>query len=258
MFSDDVLHTMEASRNLTERVAQLLREKIERGDFAVGAKLPAEGRMALQLGVSRTVVREAVSRLKSDGLLESRQGSGVFVVSQTGFAPLRVDPGTLDSVSAVVELIDLRRAIEAEAAGLAAERATPEQVQGLYTTLAALQEAFAGGGDGVEEDVRFHQQIAAATGNRHYVEVLGFLEQRIRKVTRITRANEARRASFAQQVQIEHEAIVRAIGAGDAAAARRAGHTHMVNAAKRIRQADEAFWKNEGGRYVNELHSEPG
>ena len=83
MLADEVLQTLDTSLNLTERVAQLLREKVDRGDFAVGTKLPAEGKMAQQLGVSRTVVREAVSRLKSDGLLESRQGSGVFVLSQT-------------------------------------------------------------------------------------------------------------------------------------------------------------------------------
>ena len=128
MLPEEVLQTMDASRNLTERVARLLREKIDRGDFAVGTKLPAEGRMALQLGVSRTVVREAVSRLKSDGLLESRQGSGVFVVSQTSLAPLRVDPGVVDSVSAVVEMIDLRRAIEAEAAGVVGRGSSRERV----------------------------------------------------------------------------------------------------------------------------------
>lgn len=253
MLADDVLQTLDTSRNLTERVAQLLREKVDRGDFAVGTKLPAEGRMAQQLGVSRTVVREAVSRLKSDGLLESRQGSGVFVLSKTGFAALRLDPGTVDSVRAVLEMIDLRRAIETEAAGLAAERATPEQVQGLRATLSALDQAVASGGDGVEQDLSFHQQIAAATGNRHYVAVLGLIERLVRNVTRITRANEARRADFARQVLTEHEAIIRAIDARDAAAARRAARLHMVNAARRIRQADEEFWKDEGGRYASEL-----
>lgn len=256
MLADEVLQTLDTSLNLTERVAQLLREKVDRGDFAVGTKLPAEGKMAQQLGVSRTVVREAVSRLKSDGLLESRQGSGVFVLSQTGFASVRVNTHGVDSVRAVIEMLDLRRAIETEAAGLAAERATPEQVQGLRMTLAALSAAVADGRDGVEEDVSFHQQIAAATGNRHYVAVLGFLDQLLRKVTRITRANEARRANFAQQVRTEHEAILSAIESRDAAAARRAGRIHMLNAAKRIRQADETFWNEEGARYAIELQPE--
>ena len=115
--SPAALIPMTAQRGLSERVAEQLAEKIASKVLLPGVRLQSETELARQLGVSRTVVREAVSRLKSDGLLESRQGIGVFVRNEA-MRPLRLDP--LTSAGEVLHIIALRRGIEAEAAGLAA------------------------------------------------------------------------------------------------------------------------------------------
>ena len=109
------------------------------------------------------------------------------------------------------------------------------------------------GGDGVDEDVQYHRAIAEAARNPFLVGTLEYLGQFLRGATRVTRANEARRADFAQQVRQEHETIVCAIEAGDADAARQAAARHMDNAIERIEQADPAFWEQAGVRLARPL-----
>jgi GntR family transcriptional repressor for pyruvate dehydrogenase complex len=224
-----------ARAGLSERVAELLAERIASGTLTPGARLDSEGDMARQFGVSRTVVREAVSRLKSDGLLDSRQGSGVFV-REHATRPLRIAP--LTSLDELLHIITLRRAIEAEAAALAAEHRSAAELRAIEAAEKAIDVAVSAGRDGVAEDVAFHRRIAEASRNPYLLGVLSFVEQHLRKATTVTRANEARRALFMRQVREEHRAVVAAIRARDPAAARRAAARHMENAAKRMRDAD--------------------
>jgi GntR family transcriptional regulator, transcriptional repressor for pyruvate dehydrogenase complex len=247
------LSPLAAGPKLSDKVAAFLRDEIVGGRYAPEARLPTEVQLAQGFSVSRTVVREAVSRLKSEGLLESRQGSGVFVHTHALVRPLRIDSSAGRSAENVLHIVELRRAIEAEAAAIAAERRTSADLARMRRALRDVDRAVARGEDGVEEDVRFHRAIAAATGNEYYLRVLEFLGQFLRGATRVTRANEARRADFARQVREEHAAVLDAIAAGDAAAARRAGARHMLNAARRIRQADPTFWADEGGSLVAAL-----
>ena len=97
---------------LSDQVAQALLARIESGQLKPGEKLPAEAVLAPEFGVSRTVVREAISRLKHGGLLESRQGSGVFVTFQPAVSPLKIDDAVIGSREAVLQIVELRRAIE--------------------------------------------------------------------------------------------------------------------------------------------------
>lgn len=230
---------------LSDQVADALAAEIKAGRLAVGAKLPTEAVLVAQFAVSRTVVREAVSRLKSLGLVDSRQGSGVYVRPQ-GFAPLNFDARYAVSKSAVVQMVEVRRGLEAEVAGLAAERRSADDVQRVRQAIEALNEAVRQGGDGVSEDVQFHRAIADAACNPFLISTLEYLSQFLRGATQVTRANEARRADFARQVAEEHERIYQAIAAGDPVAARAAAAGHMDNAIRRIEQADPAFWQQQG------------
>ena len=231
-----------ARAGLSERVAEMLADEIASGKLVPGARLASENALARQLGVSRTVVREAVSRLKSDGLLESHQGSGVYVREQA-LRPLRIGP--LASIDEVLHIVALRRAIEAEAAALAARHRDAVELRAIEEALKAIDAAVLRGGDGVDEDVALHRRIAAASRNPYVLNVLAFLGQYLRSATQVTRANEARRAHFARQVRDEHRAIVAAIRARDPAAARRAAARHMENAARRIREADPDLFASE-------------
>jgi GntR family transcriptional repressor for pyruvate dehydrogenase complex len=219
---------------LSDRLATRLSTQIEKGELAPGDRLPTEAQLALAHGVSRSVVREAVHRIKSRGLLVSRQGSGVFVSAPAEHRPLEFDPRVLESVDAVVHVVEVRRVLEGEIAALAAPPPTPAHVAGVRRALAALDAAVAAGHDGVAEDLAFHRAIGEATGNPQFSHLLGFLEQYLREGMRITRGNEARRADFMEAVRKEHRCIVDAVAAHDAAAARRAATSHLVHSAKRL------------------------
>lgn len=228
-----------AAERLPDRLAALLAGEIARGAWAPGERLPTEPQLAAAHGVSRTVVREAVHQLRSRGLLVSRQGSGVYVAEPPAQRPLAFDPAVLDSLASVVQVLEVRRALEGEIAALAAERATRTQRAGIRRALKALEATGKttvreGVPDGVEEDLAFHRAIADATGNPQFGVLLGFLEQYLRDAMHVTRGNEARHRAFAEAVRREHAAIAAAIEAGDAAAARRAATRHMRAAARRL------------------------
>jgi GntR family transcriptional repressor for pyruvate dehydrogenase complex len=238
---------------LSDQVAEQLATEIRRGGLAPGDKLPTEAQLVGQFGVSRTVVREAVSRLKSLGLVDSRQGSGVFVRQPSSFAPLNFEAQHAASQEAVIQMVEVRRALEAEVAALAAQRRSASDMRRIHAAVQALEAAVAGGGNGVSEDVQFHRAIAETAGNPFLLQTLAYLGQFLHGATQVTRANEARRLDFAQQVRGEHAAIVAAVQAGDAQAAREAAAGHMDNAIARIRGADPAFWVQEGERLAQAL-----
>ena len=230
---------------LSVQVADALVAKIRTACMVEGDRLPTEAVLVGQFAVSRTVVREAVSRLKSLGLVESRQGSGVFV-KRAAFSPLNFDAGSTVSKQAVIQMAEVRRALETEVAALAAGRRTQADIQHIRQAMGALDQAVQAGGDGVEEDVNYHRAIADAAQNPFLISTLDYLRQFLHGATRVTRANEARRVDFARQVQREHEAIAQAITLGNVVKARQAAARHMDNAIKRIELADPAFWQQEG------------
>ena len=230
---------------LSDQVADAIAAEIRAGRLAAGDKLPTEAALVKQFSVSRTVVREALSRLKSLGLVESQQGSGVYV-KEIGFSPLNFDVKSSVSRQAVIQMVELRRALEAEVAALAAQSRNEADLKRIRKSITLLDQAVRAGGDGVDEDVQYHRAIAEAARNPFLISTLEYLGQFLRGATRVTRANEARRADFARQVLDEHALIVSAIEAGDAEAARRAATSHMDNAIARIEQADPAFWQQTG------------
>src|ERR1700712_1160377 len=100
------------AERLSDRLAVLLGDQIGSGSLRPGDRLPTEQQLALSHGVSRTVVREAVHQLKSRSLVQSRQGSGVFVAQRPVHQPLAFDPSVLDSVQSVVHVVEVRRVLE--------------------------------------------------------------------------------------------------------------------------------------------------
>ncbi len=242
-----------ATGNLASRVAAMLLMRIRDEDLAPGTRLPAELAMAKHFGVSRTVLREAIAILKGDGLIETRKGSGAFVLVQNQIRAPEGDRLTEESIQSLLNLIEVRCGMESEAAALAALRRTPAQLAEIEYSLRLIEESVNAGANGVEEDARFHQAIATATGNPYWGKLMEMFAQPIRAAVRVTRANEARREDFARQVQTEHQQIVDAIAAGDSQRARAAAANHMEQAALRIRGADREFWRGDGGEYARQL-----
>ncbi|MGZ5713854.1 MAG: FadR/GntR family transcriptional regulator [Caldimonas sp.] len=225
------------AERLSDRLAARLGDEIDAGRLRPGDRLPTEQRLADAHGVSRTVVREAVHQLKSRGLVRSRQGSGVYVTAAPSGGALTLDLSLISSIEDVLRVREVRRALEAETAALAAERASRLQVAALRRALRAIDRSAAEGRDGVEEDLAFHRLLAQAAGNPHFGRLLEFLEQYTVESMRVTRHNDATRADFVEAVRNEHHAIVDAIDAGDAALARRRAVQHMRGGDRRMRTA---------------------
>jgi GntR family transcriptional regulator, transcriptional repressor for pyruvate dehydrogenase complex len=233
-----MFNKIDLAPTLSDQVTEALLGRIESGQLKPGEKLPPEVVLAPEFGVSRTVVREAISRLKQEGLVESRQGSGVFVRLKPAINPLKIDDSVLESRESVLQIVELRRAIESEAAALAAQRRSRSQLTEIETALHAIDNEVSAGGDGVDADVAFHRSIAQATGNPFFLKTINFLAQYLKAATRATRANEARRVEFMRQVREEHHAILGSIRERDAVSARNAAATHMFNAARRLATAE--------------------
>ena len=233
-----LLNPVSAPLTLTDRLASELLKRIDQGQLLANHQLPTEAQMSEQFGVSRTVVREAVSRLKSMGRLVTRQGSGIFVAPPHSARALAFDPAVIGSLEAVLQVVEVRRVLEGEVCALAAERITAAKARQIRQALERLLIAVKQGQDGVEEDLAFHRSIARAADNPHFEHLLSFLEQYQRDAMRVTRANEAMHQDFMKAVNREHEALVQAISRGDRAGARRAAIRHMANAAARIEKAD--------------------
>src|ERR1700734_1602775 len=117
-----LLRPLDAPKSLSSEVIDRLAEQIMSGKLPVGAKLPSEQEMMTGMGVSRTVVREAVAALRARGLVITRHGVGAFVDLDTSRRPYVIDPDGLGSLNSVIEVLELRMAVESEAAAIASER----------------------------------------------------------------------------------------------------------------------------------------
>jgi GntR family transcriptional repressor for pyruvate dehydrogenase complex len=227
-----------APGTLTDRVFDAMKRLVNGEDFAPGIRLPSETKMAGRFGVSRTVIREAVSRLKSEGLVESRQGSGVFVRDRSMHTPFRIDPNILDSIQSVLQVVELRLSLEGETAALAATRRGCGQLAAIKRALKSIERDEQAGKDGVDADIKFHRSIAEATGNPHFLALTEFLFNFLTRATRVTRSYEATKAVLSQQVKEEHQRIVDAISRRDPEAARLTARQHMEGAARRLGTLD--------------------
>lgn len=214
-----------------------LREAIRHGDYAVGDKLPSEAELTARHGVSRTVVREAIAALRSEGFVEARQGAGVFVTAShaTGQAPFQdVDPQKLSSI---LEILELRTAVEVEAAGLAALRCSPAQEESIHRHLAEIDACIVNGEPTTQADLAFHLAIAEATNNPRFCEFLAMLGSDVIPRRRLQPGSaETVRQDYLALLQREHRQIADAIAARDADAARAAMRTHLQGSQARYRR----------------------
>jgi len=214
-------------------IYQRIFETIVAGEFAMDSRLPSETELAMRFGASRPVVREALARLRDDGIIVSRQGSGSYVKRRPDVAVLRFAPG--GSIDDVQRCFEFRHAIEGSAAALAAERREDADLAEIRAAFEALDTAIRKNEVGVEADERFHLAIAKATHNPYYVSMQTSLQPHIRYGMNLTRnLSRLRKAERVLAVQDEHRIILGAIGTRDAEAARRAMQDHIANARRRM------------------------
>lgn len=226
-------------RSLALELVGALTDRIREGSLSTGAKLPTEAEIMESFGVSRTVVREAISKLQASGLVATRHGVGTFVVGLGDAAPFRIAPEQYATLSDVIAVLELRIGIETEAAGLAALRRTEKNLADMRSALDAFETSLAEGRDTIGPDFQFHVEIARATQNDHFVDLIGSFGPKIIPRARLEAAEPAlaRSDDYLQRVNGEHESIFDAIAAQDVEAARAAMRTHLANSRERRRRA---------------------
>ncbi|HEX6361854.1 MAG TPA: FCD domain-containing protein, partial [Albitalea sp.] len=193
-----------------------------------------------EFGVSRTVVREAISRLQAAGLVETRHGIGTFAVGLGDAAPFRIAPEQLATLRDVIAVLELRMGVETEAAALAALRRTDAELARMRAALAAFAAAVEAGRDAVGPDFQFHLEIARATQNAHFAQLMASLGAGIIPRARLQAPGTAgeERHGYLRRVNAEHERILQAIAAQDADAARAAMRAHLANSRERRSRAN--------------------
>ena len=234
-----VVLNRQKSRSIAHDLVDALGDRIRDGRLNAGDKLPAEAAIMKEFGVSRTVVREAISRLQTSGLVTTRHGIGTFVLGLGDAAPFRIAPEQLATLRDVIAVLELRIGIETEAAALAAMRRTEHNLADLRQALDAVSAAVEAGLDAVGPDFQFHLGIARATQNLHFVDLMGSLGASIIPRARLqsdTPMTDERR-DYLRRVNAEHESILSAIATQDSEAARAAMRTHLANSKERRRRA---------------------
>jgi len=228
------------ARGLVNEVMESLASSIREGLIKPGDKLPTESEIVVRFDVSRTVVREAISRLQANRLVETRHGVGTFALAPAlDHGNFRITDVDFDTVSDVIALLELRISLETEAAGLAAQRRTEHNLVAMQDMLNAFAGAIEAESDAVPSDFQFHMEVAHATGNRHFADLMNYLGTMIIPRARVNTPNRAPegRLLYLRRVHGEHESIFSAIRNQDTDAARAAMRTHLANSKDRLKRS---------------------
>jgi GntR family transcriptional repressor for pyruvate dehydrogenase complex len=231
--------TIRLGPSLAEQVTQKLRAQILGGSYVVGQALPSEQEIGAAFGVSRSVVREAISRLKADQLVVTRQGRGAFVAATVSPQGFQIPNEAAKKVEGTRHILELRMGLEVEAAGLAAVHRRPEHLEELTKALAEMRAAR----ESMEvkrlvaADLGFHRAICVASTNPHFVAFFDFLEPHLKYAIVQTRLRSLQRPQRLDDAQSEHEMIYRSIERRNAEAARAAARQHVSNTMERLATA---------------------
>ncbi len=223
-----------AERRLYQQVAEQIRALVQSGAFACGDRLPAERELALQLGVSRPSLREALIALEIEGAVEIRMGSGIYVVSAA-----KTRSSRLAAIGeSPVELMQARAVVEGAVTLLAAPQITPEVLVSLRGTLESMRAEIEEGRTPTDRDRQFHITIAEQTGNHVLSRIVGDLfDERHSPISSQFRNRFETRETWRLAVA-EHEAILGALEMRDALLAQAMMHAHLEQSKRRWLESD--------------------
>lgn len=242
------------SKSQPQRVVDSLQARILAGELKPGDRIPPEPLLMQEFSVSRTVVREAMSSLQASGFVKTRHGIGTFVLERPVNGGLLSAPPPELHIKQTLAMLELRISLESEAANLAALRRTEAHLGVMRGALQNCRANWQAGKSTVEDDYRFHAEIAAATDNQYFLEVLGNLGNATLRAHSHegteTAKSHAATVQFGEVLPIlsdgkeiaqrEHEAIFDAIARQDAASAKAAMFMHLSNSRERLRRKIEA------------------
>jgi len=245
--STSIFKTVDPERrsSTSEEVVTQMREMIHRGELRPGDRLPPERDLAKLLGVSRPTLRAAIRSMAAVGVLQSKQGAGTFVVESDG--PPALDSAPLRMMASLhgfktSEMFEARRSLEMAIAALAAERATSEQMATMAEEIAGMFASLDDPEQFLVHDMRFHQTVAASSGNRIMTALMNMVATVLFDVRRKT----VKRARDLKESAEMHRHIYRAIRERDADAAGNAMRDHLMLAQRAQESEEQESVQNRG------------
>jgi DNA-binding FadR family transcriptional regulator len=235
--------------SLSSTLVAKLREEIGSNRLQVGDRFPSDAEIANAYGVSRTVVREAVSALRAEGLVNTQRGRGSIVASRVPSQRFGISQEEVDSLDDVLKVYELRSALESEAAALAAVRRDPKDIEAISACLKRSDRAVAMGEDAIQEDIDLHLAIATATHNDYFPRLLGSFSSLFiaRRRVRSDLKEPEKLKAYLDLVQSQHHEIVEAISRSDATTAAAVMRRHLDGSRYRSLRDKELGAKEPGG-----------
>ena len=221
-------------KKLFEEIITAIENYIQVEDISPGDKLPSENELSAIFQVSKTAVREAMSVLQANGIIEKRSGAGIFLKDINGESIGERVTNHLLNRKELYEILEFRRGIETEAVALAAERATEEDMVLILQAHDKLKEAHSNGELGLEEDYMFHYSIILASHNSIYREVFDIVAEKFEEGMRLSKMQSSMVPGRFQAVMLEHEKIIEALCNKDSKAAADAMRLHLIQNENKI------------------------
>lgn len=219
-------------KSLGDIVFERVQRAIKSGAFAPDERLPTEHELAAEFEVSRPIVREALQRLRDQGLIYSRRGAGSFVRSVGLKQPLGF--GAVENVADLLNCYEFRLTLEPAAAACAATRHDPQSLAAIAEALELMRDATNRKSHREDADFQFHLAIAQASENTYFSTAMEALKEHIAAGMRFHGASVKRESTGLARVFDEHSRIYDAIRAGDADLARQVMHTHLLGSRERL------------------------
>jgi GntR family transcriptional repressor for pyruvate dehydrogenase complex len=221
-------------KRLFEEIILAIEEYIQAEGIKPGERLPSENELSKLFEVSKTAVREAMSVLHANGVIEKRTGAGIFLKELEGESIAdRVTKNLLNRIE-LKEILEFRRGLEVEGVALAAERATEEDLRAIRKAQGKLIEVYNAGQLGVEEDYFFHYSIILASHNSIYKEVFEKISTKFEIGMRLSKMQSARLPGRLVEAHQEHEEILQALENKDVQLAAEAMRNHLLKNEKKI------------------------
>lgn len=236
MTSEVPSSTWRRRETLSSQVVRTITDRIKLGEYPRGSKLPTEKALIDELGVSRTVVREAIANLRASGMVSIQHGIGVFVRQDAGVTPFRLGDETLMRAESVLKGLELRIGIESEAAALAAERRTGADIAAMASALKTMDDAIRYIHRDTQADFEFHCAVAAASQNEHFAQIFNYIGETLMPRMRMEgyAVPEEIFVAHLARVNAEHRTIFEAIESGNADASRAAMRKHLSDSRDRL------------------------
>ncbi len=245
------MHIMRRRETLSGKLIRAISERIETGQYHIGDRLPSEQEMIEEFGVSRTVVREAIANLKANGMVNTVQGLGAFVIRPDKPSTFKIEEAANMTVAQeMLRVLELRFAVESEAVALAAQRRTEAHLATMRKTLEDMRVAATGttelpdvGEKAALADIAFHRSIADATGNPHFLRLFNHMGEYMLSRSRMQtfKFGGGSVSEYLARTLAEHERIYQAIAAQDADTARAALRLHLAGSRDRLQRRISNF-----------------